>query len=325
MTRLLICACFLLPVVLAGCWGDDDDSGDPPDLASAWPHADGSEWTYSYDARLYDTSDDPPGAGLPSMEALYRRLREPVSGTVMGDTSVVFVLGLDGQVTTESGVTAQQVTEDFLPRDMRSKRSGAPSVDARTERLLRLAAASRPWLWETIAERFGPAAVDKDFEGMNSPTFLGGYAFAYEDSGYYGYGDLYRDHSWVYLEGPLRAGREFSLQLLTGLADDIWLHGRIWSVGTRWIAGQRYAKIVECLYVVDLGEQSMVDEEGEPAGTMRSFIYGTVWYAPEIGPVGCRERSQALVRTAYDPEGTGQIITWENECHLEGYALPDPE
>lgn len=323
MFKLRFLCLVTVTVVLAGCFGDDDGDGAGLDLENIWPHADGSAWTYALDVRLLESPDAPLETELPSMETLHTRLQEPVNGTVVQDTSLLYVLEFDGETTTDAGVTAQHLVEELLPLGPGPKDGTARPTESRSRRLLRFVAAARPELQEAIAGRLGQDPGAKDFARVGAPLLLGGGAFAYEDNGYYGYGDLYRDHSWTYLEGELKPGRSFSLQLAVGLVDDIWLHGRIWSVQTRRLDGTRYANLLECVYVIDLGLQTMTDEQGEPTGSVRSYVYGTVWYVPQIGPIGCRERSHLVVRTAYQPEGTGEILTWEYECRLEGYDLPE--
>jgi len=322
MSKLRILRLLPVALVLAGCFGDDDGDGAGLDLDNVWPHADGSAWTYALDVRLIESPDGPLETDLPSMETLHARLQEPVDGTVVQDTALLYVLEFDGETTTDAGVTAQHLVEQLLPLGPGPQDGTAWPTASRSRRLLRFVAAARPELQEAIAGRLGRDPGAKDFARVVGPVLLGGGAFAYEDSGYYGYGDLYRDHSWTYLEGELKPGRSFSLQLVAGLADDIWLHARIWSVQTRRLDGTRYANLLECMYVIDLGLQTMMDDSGEPAGSVRPYIYGTVWYAPQIGPVGCRERSHLMVRTAYEPEGTGEILTRDYECRLEGYDLP---
>lgn len=102
----------------------------------------------------------------------------------------------------------------------------------------------------------------------------------------YGYGHL----GWIHLEGSLKSGHEFAVQLAEGLAQDIWLTSRIWKIRSYSVMGQDYPNCVECFYVLDMGIQQGTDENGEPLGFFHPYKYGVTIYAPEIGPVYCKEK-----------------------------------
>lgn len=324
--KKIILGVTLVLALATGCFLDDDDdrrSGPGPIMADIWPHADGSTWSYELD---YSGRRDPatrPATVLPSMEDLRDQLMEPLTSPDFGGL-FLYDLSLDGLVTTQSGVTAQRVVEEVVAQDGTSAKTGAMIAEPAPRRLLRAIALFRPDLREAIAEELGAEKADFDtVPDAPAPYFIGGYAFAYEDSGYYSYGDLDRDHSWVYLEGELRAGHEFSLQLVPRLADDIWLHGRIWSVRNRSIDGRRYADVVECMYVVDMGLQTLTDEQGAPRGEYRPYLSAVTWFVPGIGPVAGRERIHGLEQTAYNPTDVVFTATWE--CRLEDFVLPAEE
>ena len=48
--------------------------------------------------------------------------------------------------------------------------------------------------------------------------------------------------------------------------------------------------VLECLYVIDYGVMEYRNELGDPLGYVRFFDYGTVIYAPGVGPVYSYER-----------------------------------
>ena len=102
----------------------------------------------------------------------------------------------------------------------------------------------------------------------------------------YGFGQL----GWVHLEGSLKPGHEFEVQLAEGLAQDIWLTSRIWKMRSFEVMGQVVPNCVECFYVLDMGIQQGTDENGEPLGFSHPYKYGVTIYAPEIGPVYCKEK-----------------------------------
>ncbi|MFN2371455.1 MAG: hypothetical protein ABR506_09950 [Candidatus Krumholzibacteriia bacterium] len=55
----------------------------------------------------------------------------------------------------------------------------------------------------------------------------------------------------------------------------------------RAFGGVRYDNVVECMLVVDLGIETVTDEQGQPLGDYRSYIYGRIFFAPGTGPVTC--------------------------------------
>jgi len=291
----LIC---VLAFALAGCSDDDDCPECPgppeppePTLGNIWPHADGTSWIYDLEyghyAGLAIDDEEPP---LPSMEDLHAALQEPVDTEELSLDLGLYRLRFDGEVTTESGAVGQDLVETFYGEVDLTLRA---ADDARSveQRFLRTLARVRPDLRPAIQARLGgEMAGTKDLAAATAPFFLGAYAFAYEDSGYYGYGDLNTEHAWTYLEGDLSVGSEFALQLVSDLTDDVWLYGRIWSIEDREIAGVTWSHALESMYVVDLGVQIVTDDEGNQIGYFRSYMYGTTIFVPDVGPVACHER-----------------------------------
>lgn len=312
-----------LALALPACDGNGDD-GLRPTMANLWPHADQSAWTYeTVLTELVRQTVPSLTDALPSLTALHADLEGALDGTVAGVDSAFYTFALDGVDTTDSGAVGQRVVETIEPLD------GGASVPAPPDRrLLRLLALARPDLRPRVLARLGEPEVAwdprKDFAHGVPPLLLGGGpAYAYEDSGYYSYGDVDLGHSWVYLEAPPRPGTEYSLQLVPALADDVWLHGRVWSVRDRAFGGVRYANVVECLLVIDLGVETVTDEQGQPLGDFRSYIYGRIFYAPATGPVAFQERHVLFVRTAYEPGGSQEPVRWETAGTLLEAVLPD--
>lgn len=285
--RILIAAALLLSVVACK---DDVTGPDPikPTMVNIWPHEDGTAWSFdgSYAKYEFPAKAMPLDTALPSMAALHAELQRPIAGTPAETLTGILTMTLDGTITTRTGVTAQNLSVDFI-----ADTTGVTAPDP----LLNLIARCRPDLRPAILRRMDATKI---LFGPFPPILLNGHAFAYEDSGYYGYGDLDTNHSWVYLTGGVDEGDEFSLQLIPALADNIWLHGQIWSVGARIIGGRRFANVVECMYVIDMGEQVATDENGDPIGPVRSYVYGTIFYAPEVGPVYVHQRSSVIKNDA---------------------------
>jgi hypothetical protein len=279
----------------------------PPTMENIWPHADGNVWTFNGTMAEYPNPDfeegETPPESIPAMEELHADLQRPVEAPADTLLEFIYRMALDGNVTTESGVTAQQMTNTFYTTSTDKSGDRVRTVTEKPGRMLDLIAEARPDLAADIAPHLDKA--DDAFERILQQLFLSGYAFAYEDSGYYRYGDVDQNHSAIYLESSLDVGSEFSIQLLASIASDIWMHGRIWSQGKLTVGGTTYHNVVECLYVVDMGEAALVDESGTVLGTYHPYIYGTVHYAPDVGPIMSLERSRlgASVMT-----GEGSIV-----------------
>jgi hypothetical protein len=265
----LLAATALAALLLAGCDGSTSPSDETPrpSLANIWPHQDGTGWRYTITFEQYAAlplAATPPS--LPSFEELHAALEAAVPADMLETDTGAYSLTFVGDTTTDSGVTAQNLVGVITPGSGKARR----------------VATGREQLQRVLA--------DKSLADATDPAFLGTMPFAYEDSGYYGYGDLHREHSWILLEGDLSVGSEFSMLLVPMLAQDIWLYGRIWSVRDRFISGRRWENVVECMYVVDLGTQSVTDDNGNLLGYSRGYWYGTVLYVPTVGPIACDER-----------------------------------
>ncbi len=99
------------------------------------------------------------------------------------------------------------------------------------------------------------------------------------------------------------------MQLMPMITNDIWLYGRIWSRGGFTVGGRTFKNVVECMYVLDLGIQTLTDEQGNPLGNVRSYTYGTTHFAPEVGPVMGLERRR-LAPDSTLQEGLPSIIDY---------------
>jgi len=324
--KLLLNLSLIFVLILAAACNDDDDSVNCPDpgapdptMANIWPHADGTSWTFDIEYREILPPEVPLKAGeIPTMEELHAALQDPVPGEVVEEGDGLYRLALDGMVTTDSGATGQNVVESIYMEmpdgPVKSVNGNSSGVDP----VLAMIARARPDLRSGIVSRYG--LDEKALDYIFPPLFLGGYAFAYEDSGYFGYGDLDQDHAWVYLEGDLSVGSEFSLQLVPSLANDVWLHGRIWSISDRTVGGRTYENVVECMYVIDLGETEISDENGTILGSSFPYYYGSSFFAPEVGPIAGVERHVA--NPVFTPPAQG-YPTEEYVLDLVGVTFPE--
>lgn len=272
-----------LLIPLTACNDDDEcptcpDATPQPTMANIWPHEDGTAWTFEGEARRSEVPIPTKAAELPTMEDLHEALSEPLPGIVTDVLEGLYKIEFDGMITTQSGATGQNMVETMFVE-----------ADDSPDPLLALVARARPDLRPAIAARYGVGAKEYT-RVVASPYFLGGYCFSAEENGYYGYGDVDQNHSWVYLEGDVAVGTEFSLQLVPALAGDVWLYGEVWSLGDRTVNGVDYENVLEVMYLVDLGEAQVTDESGTTIGTHHPYIYGNSFFVPELGPVAGVER-----------------------------------
>jgi hypothetical protein len=286
--RIILLALLALPLLwLCSCNDDDDCPTCPgevtPSLENLWPHADGTDWSYDFRYRVHELETS-VGDTLPGMSTLHAALLEPVASALVSEDEGIYRQTVNGTVTTDSDVTAINM-DVTIYSEVYGDKSLSPD-----NALLGAIARARPDLREKLEDRLGRRLADKDLDEAGFLFFLSPYAFAVEDSGYFGYGDLSTEHSWIYLTDELEVGSEFSIRLVPQLADDLWLYGRIWSVGDFTSGGATYANAVECMYVMDLGIQISVDEQGDIISTHHAYCYGRTVFVPEIGPVYCQER-----------------------------------
>lgn len=238
---------------------------------------------------LYETSEEVPPA--PSLDEIQALLADHQHRPVTPEDEGNFALHFDGEITTDAGVTAQNLVETL-------EWQGAPPDPGRTtgDALLQRLLAARPDLRERAAAlclRAAEAAPSP--RDLIEPLFLHGYAWE-KTAAYIGaYGDLDQLLAWKFLEADLAIGHEFTHQLVPALADDIWLHARITAVGAVRTPAGRFRKAVTCLYAVDYRVTLVGTQEEPPIGYARVIDYGTISYAPEVGPVAAYERKFVAV------------------------------
>ena len=194
----------------------------------------------------------------------------------------------NGERTTQSGVTAQNLDEAFVYPRGATVPVGADRF--RAELLTRVAAA-RPDLRARLAARgVRPAAGDPL---VMSPYFIHGYAWRKAPAWIGTYGDLDTFPAWKFLESDLREGSAFDVQLVRELADDIWLRAQVGDHVAVAVPGGRVETGVRVYYVIDFGVSAQTNELGQVVGVYRPFDYGQVIWVPSVGPVLDVERRLA--------------------------------
>ncbi len=295
-----------------------------PLLARLWPNADGTGWTYHLVQTTWDdtlaastvfatAAEVPPAptlSWLATHDALVPR------GPLLGADSAGYALQFSGQITTSSGVTAQNLAEAFA--------SPQPVPSAAADPLLAALWRARPDLRARIAARLGaPPTVSSGplgRETVSHPLFLHGYAWQRSASGIWNYGDVDTLHSWEYLSATLWTGSEFTLQLVPSLADGIYLHGRILGRTSVTTPAATFTGALRCLYLVDFGLSSVTDPYGSVIGFERTISFGTVDYVDGIGPVASTGRNLVFV----GPGGRLSCGYGEDVATLTGLIVVPP-
>lgn len=292
VTVVVLCA-----LSTGGCLFDDDASS--PALDLLWPNADHSHWDFQLvrrswggDMVLFPTAAAVPPA--PSIQDIAAVVDSAPIGRPTGADTTLWRFEFDGMITTESGAVGQRVITEIVDAASPHGRAEAP----RGEFWRRLAIA-RPDLRERIA-KLAPQALAA--RGVSfEPVFLDGYAWAKTPLNIGGYGALDRNLSWLYLEARLRPGHAFILPLVPSLAHDVFLHGLMLPRRSVLTPAGEFTAVV-CLYLIDYGISEATDATGNPLGYWRTYDYGLVAYAPEVGPVFGYERRML---TAGVPESVG--------------------
>lgn len=275
-------------------------------LDALWPNEDGRRWDYAFSfdgcpsepPPWHPTAAEVPPA--PDLADLVPLLGGKEHGRPPAPQPPVPCLGVrgsyslqfDGQITTESGVTAQNLREIFQPLAGEVLEGAAAGV---SRRLLRRLAEVRPDLRARLAAA-GIAAEDPP-QSPPLPLFLHGYAWEKTAEHIGTYGDVDTRLAWLYLPADVSPGTTFTWQLVPALAPDVYLHGMILRRGQQQRLPQ-YARDIQVVYMVDYGISAAVDESGSPLGYFRAIDYGSVIYAPGVGPVESLERRGA---TSDDP------------------------
>jgi hypothetical protein len=298
-------------VVMTSC--DDDDcptcpTPEPvePTLENLWPNADSTAWTYllaesrwpdASEAGPYENEEDVPPA--PSLDEIVVRLGTDMVPDTAEEMRGIYRLRFEGEVTTGSGVRTQLLRETIYGEDFSYP---ALKVGDLPWTFLQRLAQVRPDLRAEIQARgVRLKSMATDFEIL--PVYLHGYAFAKTQEYIGGYGDVDTELSWKFLENDISVGHEFIFQLVPSLADDVFLHSRILRHADVQTEAGVFENCVECLYMIDYGVFEAVDGLGSPAGYYGYHDYGTITYAPTVGPIHSYEWRPATGPVDFDPLG----------------------
>lgn len=296
-------------LIAAGCSDDDPacptcPGGTPsPTMDNLWPNEDGNSWTYDLmthrgertEWTLYENPGDVPDA--PSLDYVEALLGIPNMGTDPDTMFSVFRLEFDGTCEGDSGATGQCLVETMF--DEWDDDIMTVSFD---EILFDRLLMARPDLEDKIRNIGGMEriAMEPGAEIIRFPLILHGGVWEKAEEYIGTYGDVDSLLAWKFLESDISTGHEFTFQLLPSLSSDIFLHCRVISRGTVETQYGTYKNTVECLYLIDHGLSTMVPPEG--TRYYRVFDYGTITYAPGIGPISSFEK---MLIDAAAPDGPG--------------------
>ncbi len=267
-------------------------------LDELWPNDDGRFWRYAVNEvvftefpqlHYYENREAVPPA--PSLLELAQWLkshrRDELVG--VGTASGTWILHFRGQGTTSSGAQGQNLAQTLIPDALGARAARrVASVTTASENFLASLARARPDLAPALRERFPDLAR----VGVNlaQPILIHGYIWekTAEHIGTYGDADL--QLAWKFLEADISSGHAFTFQLVPSLASDVWLHALV--LPARFASHPQPAPgAVQVLYVIDYGISWATDANGDPVGFFRIYSYGTVTYAPGVGPVASVEHN----------------------------------
>jgi hypothetical protein len=340
-SRLLIVG--LLGLLLVSC-DDDDDSRCPvcphwshrePTLENVWPNADSAAWTYGIEQRqwpdsagpvVYENEEDVPPA--PTIGEIQGSLWVEDVGDDVETDQGMYRLQFDGRMTTESGAEAQRLRATLYSQTYENPppSSGSPYT-AFYGRLARM----RPDLRAALAAKglIGPEAGGGPSRNPGTPFtkgeieaaffYLHGYAWEKTADQIIGFGDVDTLPAWKYLEADLDPGHEFTIQLVPGLTDDVFLHARILPRRSAATEAGRFTNCVECAYLIDYGVSQATNEDGSALGYFRSWDYASIVYAPGVGPVMSYQRVPPFPSL---PNSPAPSVSTDYRISLVGTNLP---
>ncbi len=311
-TFVLTVFSLLVMVVIAGCSEDKNECpvcpGSPaPTMDNLWPNEDGNSWTYDQMTRrwetapwtLYEDPGDVPDA--PSLDYVEARLDDHNTGANADTMFHIFRLEFDGVCEGDSGATGQCLVETLY--DEWDDDIITVSFESALFNGLLLA---RPDLGNEIRNISG-IPVEPGAMIVRPRLLLHGGIWEKTKEHIGTYGDVDTLLAWKYLESDISVGHEFSFELVPSLPGEVYMYCRVLSRGTVETEFGTYQNAVECLYLIDYGVADMQPPSGPRY--FRLYDYGTITYAPGVGPVTSYERM--LIDTTV-PEGPGR-----GDYHME--------
>lgn len=100
------------------------------------------------------------------------------------------------------------------------------------------------------------------------------------------WGPSLEDWTWVFMDDDPVVGDGFFVQLYPEFAPDIFLSGTVTVVGGSLpTAAGSFEDVVVLDYEYDFGEKEIYDQNSTQIGSYHPVTYGSIWWAPGLGPV----------------------------------------
>jgi len=265
-------------------------------MSRSWPNEDGRTWDYAMTNRrmtggqlhVFATVGEVPAVTLLDVDAALATEPDTLTGTG-GDYA--FRMKFEGNMTTNSGVVTQRLTESYPPA-IEPLRSGSADFLARLSE-------ARPDLRARLARFVAAPAL---LGALPRPNFIHGYGYLKGPLWIGSYGDVDTLLAWKYLELNMSIGHTFVQHLVPSLADDVLLRAKVARMINYDVPGVGLVRnCFEVRYLIDYGIMTIVDSTGASVGFSRLFDTGRVIYAPGVGPVLEEERRMASAGQPRDP------------------------
>ena len=239
---------------LAAC-----DNGSGPDeidieLSTFWPNDDGNSWAFHFEQ--FEV-----GADIPALYGL--DLSDP-KNIDCGD--LAFRLSLD--------VAMLGDTTFFRERAYEMKLDGTVDTGAGPKQYLEVTPGSL-----VVAKG---AALGKAATSIPISLSSGPFEVRNDWIGYYSSHES--DSSFTVVRAPLFEGASFEHRLASEFAENLWEYG--WVVGMKnVVTGLGSFSALEVVYLIDYGESSLINEQGEEIGPIHSWSFSLLDLVPGVGPV----------------------------------------
>jgi hypothetical protein len=301
---LLLVPLLVVPLLLvAGCSDDGGTrTGITATLENIWPNEDGRSWTYAGLARggweddlrdsayvFPDSASVPPA---PDFLDIIPLIDNPPLPDAFGTRETEYGLTFDGQTTTQSGVTAQNLVEEL------DSPASAPGAHAR---FLALLAAARPDLRPRLRALGAPVArfstLADTFEFVPpGPLLIHGGAWEKTEEWIGTYGDRDTLLAWQFLRDDLTPGSSFTFPLVPSIANDASLNVLVRRLVTVKTPVGTFENALDVVYVASFGVARYGTVfQPDFTGYSRWVAYGNVIYVPTVGPVFTYEKPLAPV------------------------------
>jgi len=283
----------MLTLIVTGCSDNTckpQICGPKPTLENIWPNDDQRFWEYDFTGRgwggsiydtLYDTEEEVPP--VPSFDYVEDLLDNHPIGDDVNTQTGTYRMRFDGDSTSDYGVTAQALKDTVYIAGLAISQDDSPVI---RDVLLGGAMPNGRSIQDLLAGSVPTVQYIPSY-----PLLIHGGIWEKNDDWIGTYCEIDTNLCWKFLEEDLLPGSEFTHQLIPALTDDAFMHCKVLDMANVQIGEQVYPNALECIYIIDYGAYQLTTSGGASLGWTRQYDYGTVVYAPEVGPVYSYERS----------------------------------